>query len=72
MQGLALNWRKSTEVEMDRYCHLFEGNYNGRSVRWIVKIKVEFKSKNEHLPKAGYCQETVLGLWLRTNHPTVV
>jgi hypothetical protein len=28
----ALNWRKSIQVEMDRY-YLLEGNYNGMSIR---------------------------------------
>lgn len=34
---------------MDKYYHLLEGNCNGKKVRWISKIKVEFNSKNKHL-----------------------
>lgn len=53
---------------MDRYYHLLEG----KNIRWISKIKVEFNSKNKQLLYACYHQETVRGLRLRTDHSTVV
>lgn len=60
IQRLALNWRKRAYIEIGKYYHLLEGNYSGRSTRWVSKIKAKFNSKNKHLSCFCY-QKTVLG-----------